>query len=189
MKHYLKPFLLSVFAFVSFASSQSFAEDKNAVTTQKFKFETAAENKSTQQPAPSEKTPEFLYDKKVCEDASASIAKDLVTNTTCWKDEDCASYNFGYPWQKSACIKTIISTEKQEKNKIISLLGRIDTYKQACIDTNKDELTKYNATAKQIETESCTNVPLLCLKGVCRTSTYAVIDSEPYRMKESGEKK
>jgi hypothetical protein len=178
MKH-SKTFLLTLLAaLLILPANIALAQDAATESTPQENVTTAK---------PEEKT-EFVYDKKLCEEASANITRDMTTYTSCWKDEDCVQYDFGYPWQKNACMKTIISKEAKEKEKIIQLLARVEIYKEACIDTNKEETKKYNEMEKQLEQQECTPVPLLCLKGVCRTGTYAVIDSEPYRMKEAGEK-
>jgi hypothetical protein len=115
-----------------------------------------------------------VYDKQKCDEAKDIIAKQLTEHKNCWKDEDCKMIDFGYPWQTNECLKTIISTSK--KDDIIQSFGKIEYYKDYCILTNKDEEKNYKNFEKKLKSARCPYVPLLCLKGVCRTSTYAVID-------------
>lgn len=132
-----------------------------------------------------EKQIKFVYNKEMCEAAKTKISAEIPNHKNCFKDEDCKVFNFGYPWQDSACVKAIISTTYTEKDKIIQLLNKMDGYQKSCIDNVASEKKKFEEFEKTLKNTACPSVPLLCLKGVCRTSTYAVIESDEnnYKMR------
>lgn len=110
----------------------------------------------------------FAYD---CKENEEKILKVLKRFPYCNNDEECRYFDYGYPWQKDACVKAIVST--YEENNTMRYLKAIEEYNQNCIYDNDEEKARFDAVQSSLKVKECKENPrLFCLKGVCRNQFY-----------------
>jgi hypothetical protein len=108
-----------------------------------------------------------------CEKGKKEIIEDLMKPVTCFHDDDCSYFDFGYPWQPNICVKAIINIKQKEK--YISKLGIIEQYNQKCIKNNEEENKKFTEFAAELEKQDCGKLPrVYCFKGFCRINNYSI---------------
>ncbi len=112
-----------------------------------------------------------------CKTEHDNIVQDLMKPVECTHDEECAYFDYGYPWQPAECIKGIVSKSKETHN--ISNVELIEEYNQHCIYNNKAEKKKYEEFADKLEKSSCDNMQrVYCYKGYCRMNGYAIYNDK-----------
>lgn len=108
-----------------------------------------------------------------CEKAKKEILEDLMKPVTCFHDDDCSYFDFGYPWQPNICVKAIINSKKEEK--YISKLRIIEQFNKNCIKSNEEENKKFTEFAAELEKQECGELPrVYCFKGFCRINNYSI---------------
>lgn len=111
-----------------------------------------------------------------CLEERNKIINRLTENVTCQQDSDCRYFDFGYPWQLSACMKPLVSTSEEGKN--ITNLRLIDIYNKSCILNNEKTKAEYQKFQTELENIKCKLVRTYCLSGICRTAGYALYDQQ-----------
>ncbi len=116
--------------------------------------------------------PSFAEDSAYnCKDNEKKILKVLKRFPYCDHDEECRYFDYGYPWQKDACVKAIVSTK--EENNTLRYLKAIEEYNQNCVYNDKKKNRKFLKIQQSLKEKECKESPrLFCLKGVCRNQFY-----------------
>jgi uncharacterized protein YdbL (DUF1318 family) len=148
-------------------SFSSFAEDVAPIAVENIN---APEPENEAVRAEINVTSDAKYD---CVKEKESIDNQMLTLGNCWKDEDCSYFPFGYPWQQGPCFFGIVGTSDNEKDKNLGILEKTLEYQNRCVMSNQEERQKYEDIAKQSTEASCKPEKLVCLRGNCRTASYA----------------
>ncbi|HCR85499.1 MAG TPA: hypothetical protein DIV86_02360 [Alphaproteobacteria bacterium] len=110
-----------------------------------------------------------------CPVEKEKIISRLQQVPTCFKDEECRYFDYGYPFQPNVCMKAIVST--QQEGKTITDLRLISDYNQNCVFNTQEGKNNFEQFEESKTLVKCKQpARLFCLKGKCRTQGYVAFD-------------